>query len=41
MIKITKATPEDMYKVADLIIGSFGDETTEKIKELGSAKKSG
>ena len=41
MIKVTKATPDDMYDVANLIIGSFGDETTGKIKELGSAKKSG
>ena len=29
MIKVTKATPDDMYDVANLIIGSFGDETKE------------
>ena len=24
MVQIAKATPDDMYEVADLIIGSFG-----------------
>ena len=34
MIQITKATPEDMYDVADMIVCSFGEETIGKIKEL-------
>ena len=41
MIQITKATPEDMYDVADMIVRSFGEETTANIKELGDAKKKG
>ena len=41
MLQITKATPEDMYDVADMIVRSFGEETTAIIKELGDAKKEG
>ena len=38
MIDITLAKHEDMYEVADLVIGAFGTETCVKIPALGDPK---